>query len=536
MNTACLIRHTSRGKVEGLLPLTGETLKWLGIPYAAPPVRKKRWRAPQPYAPWEGVRTAKKLSPVSLQRQGDAVIGSEDCLYLNIYRPNTEENGLPVLFFIHGGNNQTGAGEMMDGDAMAIALNAVVVTINLRLNALGWLTLPVLKRGDSYGDSGNFGLLDILSALNWTAENIAAFGGDPGNITACGFSSGARDLLCMLISPAFRGKFARALTFSGGFTATDPEYGANIAARAIAPLAVADGMACSDEEAAQWLRTDDAAVRDWLYSISGKRLALLMPNAAIRMSVFPHLFADGRLIPKEGFAVLSDGKEGTIPMMCLSGGREFSAHLNNDLLFLKADFSDPEVAREYRFAAKYGGYLFGYINAEQNAKAFSAVPGHAPVYAGRCLWGMDPLVTDEYAAMRMGGTHGLDLYLIMGQECEDYAFSKNVWCDKNRKGREELAEIYRTYIRSFMRTGDPNSPGLPVWERWSGKGCLMRFDAGCQHARVAMTQETICEKAVFEELLQDTSLTSDRKRYLLANVLSGRFFSENLDKFYREHF
>ncbi|MGN1110068.1 MAG: carboxylesterase family protein, partial [Oscillospiraceae bacterium] len=103
----------------------------------------------------------------TFQKSGTQVIGSEDCLYLNIYRPDTGAEQLPVLFFIHGGNNQTDGGEMMDGDTMAAALDAVVVTINLRLNSLGWLNLPALKTGDPYEDSGNFGLLDILCALDW---------------------------------------------------------------------------------------------------------------------------------------------------------------------------------------------------------------------------------------------------------------------------------------------------------------------------------------------------------------------------------
>ena len=509
----------------------GKTISWLAVPYAAPPVRKRRWRAPLPHEGWKGVRPADKLSPPSLQLSDDTVIGSEDCLYLNIYRPNTDETGLPVLFFIHGGNNQTDSGEMMDGNAMAVALDAIIITINLRLNALGWLNIPALKTGDPYEDSGNFGLLDILAAMDWTAANIDEFGGDPENITASGFSSGARDLLCMLISPAFKGRFVRAITFSGGFTVADPEIGAHTAARAIAPLAVVDGKMASIGEAVEWILSDSSDVREWIYSVSGERLVALMPDAAIRMSAFPHLFADGNLIPREGFGVLHDGRGINVPLMCLSGGHEFDAHLNNDPMFIKADFSDAEVVREYRFASKYGGWLFGYINAEQNAKNFSQISGHAPVYAGRCMWGMDTAVTDDYASMRMGGTHGLDLYIIMGKEREDYAFSKSVWSEENRPGREELAELYRAYIRQFIRTGNPNGGDLPIWEQWSGDGCLMRFDADCNHASVAMTHEAVREETVFAELLKDDSLVLERKKYILAHVLNGRFFSEKLDEF-----
>jgi para-nitrobenzyl esterase len=346
----------------------------------------------------------------------------------------------------------------------------VVVTVNLRLNSLGWLNLPALKTGDPWEDSGNYGLLDILCALDWVRENIDAFGGDRENITASGYSSGARDLLCMLISPAFAGKFTKALTFSGGFTTTEPAFGEAVDAAAIAPLAVEDGMAPDLDAAAAWLRTAGQDVRDWLYSVSGERFGGLMAGAAIRMLVFPHLFADGALLPREGFDCLKAGKCFNVPMLCLSGGHEFDFPANNDPLFKNADFADPTVAAEYRFATKYGGYLFGYINAEQNAAAFSAVPGHAPVYAGRCLWGMDPAVTDDYAAMRMGGTHGLDLYLVMDIERAEYALSENVWRAENRPGRAALIDAYRQYIRAFLRTGDPNVPGQPRWDPWAGMG------------------------------------------------------------------
>ncbi|MGI6029594.1 MAG: carboxylesterase family protein [Candidatus Heteroscillospira sp.] len=531
MNASKLIRNTTCGPVEGKYTEGTATLSWLGVPYAAPPVGERRWRAPQPCEKWTEPRKALEFSPLSLQKSGSAVIGSEDCLYLNIYRPDSGDEKLPVLFFIHGGNNQTDGGEMMDGDVMAQSLEAVVVTINLRLNSLGWLNLPALKTGDPYEDSGNFGFLDILCALDWVRDNIASFGGDKDNITACGYSSGSRDLLCMLISPAFEGKFARCLTFSGGFTTTEPGFGEAVDARAIAPLAVEDGKAADLESAEAWLRTPGKDVRDWLYSVSGERFGGLMAGAAIRMRVFPHLFADGVLIPKEGFGVLKEGKCLNVPMLCLSGGHEFDFPANNDPLFKTADFTDPKVVEEYRFATKYGGYLFGYINAEQNAEAFTAIEGHAPLYAGRCLWGMNPEVTDEYAAMRMGGTHGLDLYLVMGIERDAYALTENVWSEKNRPGRQELIGIYRRYIHSFIRTGDPNCAGLPVWEPWQGEGGIMTFDAGCDKAKVAMSDKVVRQSEVFAELAADRSLPADRKDYILKNVLNGRFFSNELDEF-----
>ena len=537
---------TSKGALEGAVDASSGAFLWLGIPYAEPPVGKLRFRAPVPKAPWEGVRKADVFGPVSVQRAKDgSVIGSEDCLYLNVYRPAGKEEDLPVFFFLHGGNNQTGSGADLNGGLFAKMLNAVVVSPTFRLNAPGWLDLPALKTGDPLEDSGNFGLLDIRLALLWTRENIRAFGGDPGNITACGYSSGGRDLLCMLLSPYFKGLFARAMTFSSGFTVTDPAYGKKTDAAALAPLAAEDGLAPDAEAAGELLLSRDEAsmtkVREWLMGLDEKRFGPLMAGAAIRMRVFPHLFADGALLPSDGFGAIRRGAYYRVPMLFLSGANEFAFQANNDPHFKGKDLSDPELLSEYRFAARYGGALFGYTNAEHNAEGFLRDPEHAPVWTGRCLWGTDPEVTDELAALTAGGSHGLDLYLLMDREREDYAKTENVWSAANRPGRDALREIYFRYLKNFIRTGDPNrGPGesgagageqLPRWKCWKDAehGFLMCFDAGKEEARVCGTENVIREPEVFAEIRKDESIPAERKAFLLGNVLNARFFSDRLD-------
>lgn len=529
-----LLRRVASGWLEGIRSPEHSVLCWLGIPYAAPPVGPLRWRAPQDPIPWEGIRPAKQFGPVSVQKQGTAVVGSEDCLYLNVFRPDTQET-LPVFFFIHGGNNQTDSGQLMDGPLMADALHAVVVTINLRLGALGWLNIKAIRTGDPLEDSGNFGLLDIKKSLSWVHENIQSFGGDAGNLTVCGYSSGSRDLLCMLISPLFRGSFSRAVTFSGGFTTTDPEKGASIATKALARLVVEDGKAPDLPSAAAWLDSASPEVRDYLMGVDALRFGPLMAGAAIRMAVFPHLFADGATIPKEGFQVLARGESYQVPMMVLSGGHEFTANANSDPAFQGADFTDPQVVEEYRFVTRYGSALFGYINGEQNAKAFSAQLGQPPVYAGRCLWGMNPEVTGELGSMRMGGAHGLDLFLTMGIERPSYAVTPEVFTSRNRPGREALAQVYRQYLSNFVHTGDPNGAGLPQWEPWDnreGGPKLLLLDADNTAPVVRMTADWVEEEKIFQEILADCTLPEDRKTFLMEHVLNGRFFSDNLDPFW----
>ena len=204
---------------------------------------------------------------MGIQLSGSDIIGSEDCLNLDIYRPNTDETNLPVLLFIHGGNNQTGTSSEIDARKLAVNANCIVVSINYRLGALGFNSLPALKTGDINEDSGNYTLLDIAKSLDWINENIEAFGGNPNNITASGFSAGDRDIMAMLISPIFEGKFQKAIAFSGGMTISDPEESAQIIAKAIAPLVIEDNVKETEEDAYNWLLTDDTEVKYYLYSL-----------------------------------------------------------------------------------------------------------------------------------------------------------------------------------------------------------------------------------------------------------------------------
>ncbi len=132
------------------------------------------------------------------------------------------------------------------------------------------------KTGDKNEDSGNYALLDMSKSLDWINENITGFGGNPKNITASGFSAGGRDVMAMLISPIFRGKFQKAISFSGGMTTADPEDSAKVIAKAIAPLVVKDKIKTTEDEAYNWLLTDGKDVKDYLYGLSADRLAIMM--------------------------------------------------------------------------------------------------------------------------------------------------------------------------------------------------------------------------------------------------------------------
>ncbi len=228
---------------------------YLGIPYAAPPVGELRWRPPQAPASWDGVRACVRYGPSCPQPQGDglslfALDGTdEDCLYLNVWTPRSAAAGglddvaegtgagstgqgddgaagqaadgaprLPVMVWIHGGGFSTGSGslDVYSGGNLA-RLGAVVVTINYRLGPLGFLAHPELSKEDPSGASGNYGLLDQIAALEWVRDNVAAFGGDPSNVTVFGESAGGMSICDLMVSPPAEGLFARAIVQSGPF-------------------------------------------------------------------------------------------------------------------------------------------------------------------------------------------------------------------------------------------------------------------------------------------------------------------------------
>jgi para-nitrobenzyl esterase len=223
---------------------------FLGVPYAAPPVGELRWRGPRPVEQWAGVRDATRLGSDCVQAIGrDAVlgggggivVGSEDCLVLNVYAPAGSQEALPVMVFLHGGAFTIGAGANYDPSRLAVEQGRVVVTVNFRLGALGWLAHPEFAaKGEGVG--GNWGLMDQQAALRWVQANIARFRGDPGDVTLFGESSGAWSACYLMTSPQSEGLFHRVILQSG--PCLEPHSLNPAAVEAVKGMAFAEGLGC----------------------------------------------------------------------------------------------------------------------------------------------------------------------------------------------------------------------------------------------------------------------------------------------------
>lgn len=519
-----IILSTTSGRYRGLS--RDGALVWRGIPYGAPPVGALRWRAPEDPAVHPGIRPALE-EITALQPKGHTVIGSEDSLNLDIYRPDTQETNLPILFYIHGGNNQMGSAAEFDGSLFAAREHAVVVAINHRLDILGFNPLPALHTGNQEEDSGNYALLDIRKALDWTINNAETLGGNPDNITLSGFSAGGRDVLAVLTSPIFKGAFQKAISFSGGFTLTDLEAAQNIYADKLAPLAVADGIKANQEEAARWLKSDSPDVKTYLYSLPSERLIQVFGNGNIRMTGFPHLFADGATLPEGGAstAAFTD-----VPLLLVAAKDEFTLFSTNDPYFAKAKkesllFTDPEWRKQIDFTNRYGNALYNYSNTDAVVHTLQG-KYHSPVYIADISWGDDAALVGSQFANEWGAHHGIFLPLLTDKPVYTSKLYPEPFIDA---GPQALSKALQHYIGQFLRTGNPNGNGQPQWNPVGDKGNRLILTADKEHALIKEIQKQPDEDKILDDLAKDDTVTAEEKETILRRVLNGRWFSQKLD-------
>ncbi|HFU4218069.1 TPA: carboxylesterase family protein [Streptococcus suis] len=516
----------SSGEIKGKKDSTTATIEWLGIPYAAEPVGELRWKAPQPVEKWEGSFDATEIGSPFIQISKGEVVGSEGALNLDVVRPDNTEANLPVIVFLHGGNNQTGHAQEIKGNGFVNDINAVYVSINYRLGALGFNPLEALKTGTDEENSGNYTLLDIAAALDWVEENIEVFGGDKDNVTLAGFSAGGRDVMATLISPLFKDKYDKAISFSGGMTLADETDSQDIFATAIALLVVEDGIKSTELEAKEWLLSNDRQVADYLYGLSAERLASLMGNAGIRMSVFPHLYKDGVVIPKEGF---DTSNYNDVPLLLITGTSEFSLFTAFDPYFVNSVtdgslFSDADKLKEFVFAETYGSALYRLSNTVDSARKMQGTY-KSPIYIGEISYG-DNAETAPKTAQLLGAFHGVFEPLL--QQPSNYATF--IGEDFNSEGAKQLSQQFKAYLKGFITSSNPEGEKLPQWEEWTTDGSqIMKFDASLEKAEIEMGEDSQTAEDIVANLRADSTLSADKKQVLIDNVLNGRWFSQPLD-------
>ncbi|HEY3841237.1 MAG TPA: carboxylesterase family protein [Bryobacteraceae bacterium] len=463
----------------------GQVDRFLGVPFAAPPVGDLRWKAPSPPQSWSGIRDAtvpaSECTQLQNTKNGQVVTGSEDCLYLNIYRPaNARPRQLiPVFVFIHGGLNHRDSANDYDPTEMVAKTGIIVVTIDYRLNVFGFLALPSLDSEAGEPSSGNFGLLDQQAALRWVRDNILGFGGDPTNVTVGGESAGGIDLCANLASPNAAGLFHKVIMESLYCPAAPHDE----ALATSAPVAVAAG--CPDpQSAAACLRSKSAAdvlkAAEPLNPIVGGDSAI--PGKGSGFNASPNFGND--ILPLKPSDALASGQWNWSSVLLGSNHDEAAlfvapAMIGKVKLPLSVEGYQAVVGFQYgSFApsvlAEYG--LAHYVNpfiayadevTDDSPLGCALTPLSQTLSATTQTYRFE---FDDDAAPTPGGEAsgqlpGLSLGAYHGSELQ-YLFKMTKLPGPQTGPQQQLSEQMIQYWGNFVKTGNPNGSGLPVWPRY----------------------------------------------------------------------
>ena len=486
------------GKLRG--EVSGELNVFKGIPYAQPPIGTGRWKPPVSMVSWNGVRDARQFGTACFQPKprAESIYAdeppkmSEDCLFLNIWTPRSARKA-PVFVWIHGGALTSGASSiaMYDGSKMANR-GVVVVSINYRLGILGYLAHPQLSAESPDKISGNYGLLDQIEALRWIQTNIAAFGGDPANVTIAGESAGALSVMHLMTSPPARGLFAKAIAQSAYMISLPelkrPNHGEQAAEDIGARLATAIGA-----PDLAMLRSMDA---------------VKMVESAVRTGYFPMSTVDGRILPRQIVDAFERGEQAKVPI--LAG---FNAGEIRSLRILIPPLPTDPAAYESTIRSRYADLadrflqLYPSTNLEESILAIT----RDAMYG----WTAEKLVRSQTAlgqsgflylfdhgypaaeAARLHAFHAAEIPYVFGTIDRTSARWPKI---PSTAAEQSLSDAMLDYWTSFARAGSPRAARQPDWPAYGSTRAYMHF-AGTpkseQHLMPGMFElkdEVVCRR------------------------------------------
>ena len=480
-----VVVDTDVGRLAGLR--TGDVLSFKGVPFANPPLGPLRWRMAEPCRPWTGTRDATRygfvcpqiISRVEAFTGGMMGAQSEDCLFLNIWTPGCDSARRPVMIWIHGGGFVTGAGSQRTYDGRHLATrDVVVVTINYRMGAFGFLNLSDATDGRAPG-SGAEGLGDQVLAQEWVRRNVAAFGGDPGNVTIFGESAGGMSVAALLATPSARGLFHKAIPQSGAADICyDRERSARVARAWLDALGLDDRAKLAEIPTEAILKAQTRLLVAALSGRDTRKLGGLPFQPTI----------DGALLPQRPINTLRANAAKNIPLLTGTTREEWKLFTaaNPRLRLMTAKGLSERVTRlESTTAAAMlqaydEGSPFERFNAIMTDKTFTvpmvrlldAQVMQAPQYAYRFDW-RSPLLGGI-----MGSCHALELGFVFGTHGQKLA--------KSFFGSGPIAETLSSTMMdcwtTFARTGNPSTAATGAWPRYSEDRDVMIFGDGAPHA------------------------------------------------------
>ena len=545
------LRHPPAGDVVGFAD-QHNTFAWLGVPFAKPPVGDLRWRAPQPLPRWRDERRALAFSPPCAQLKTlttfdkHATTGSEDCLYLNIWSPALASKRLPVMVWIHGGGDTMGSAEATPGSHLAGAEHVVVVSLQYRLGVFGWFSHPALRHAETPTDaSTNFGLLDLVAGLQWVHDNIAAFGGDPANVTIFGESSGGHDVMALMAAAPAKGLFQRAISESGSVHATPPSEAENYLDDAdaglpfssrelINNLLISDGAKDRAAAKARQQAMDDQTLLVYLRAKTPKQLLAVVTGVSTGMYDWPVVIRDGYVVPdKPAMRVFADPAQyNAVPVM-LGGNRdEYKLFMMGDPDLTTTRFG---VVPKIKDLAAYNR-ITGYYSARWRAEAQGEVAAllHKnqgdTVYTYRFDWDDEPSYGPVNLHDLWGAGHSVEINFVFGDDVTTgvpFVRSKS-----NGPGRDALSRAMMGYWAAFARDGAPGNggdPANPVWQPWHETGPSLMILNSPDHGGVRMSDDRQRIADIKARLRTDAALATPEAR---CKLYAGLFHAGFGDRVY----
>ena len=521
-------RTLPQGQILGYADAATGAHAWRAIPFAKPPVGALRWRAPRPPEAWTGQRLATGQAPwcpqilnpldgVKKERYGE-IAGQEDCLYLNIYAPPMSAQAaasakLPVMMWIHGGGNTWGRAEAYDGAALAARFKVVVVVVQYRIGALGWMAHAALREGGTLADdaSPNFGTLDQIRALEWIAKDITVFGGDPGRVTIFGESAGGQNVAALLTSPRAKGLFHRAIVQSGSFDST--------------PIAEAEGLTGDKPQAARLIAPKIVGAGQ---AVTGQTLRAAPLKAVFsafktdKGEIEPiRIIADGLVLPAQGLRSVLDRPADFNAVPVITGTNRDEMKLFNALnpkyvtyvLGALPKARDPAL---YDAVSAYPSRNWR-LNAVDRPATQMVAGGHAPVWAYRFDWDEEGKVLVTDLGHLLGAGHSLEIPFVFGHFHLLGSFDKYAFTKANAPGRLALSDAMMSYWVNFAATGDPGrgvDGRQPTWGAWTttaGAPTLMLLDSP-KGGGVRMSADRESATRIVSDLLADKRFATQADR------------------------
>ena len=542
------------------------TFQWLGIPYAQAPMGSLRWKAPRSLEnendqvkAIEFSNPCPQVESISIDKKGEGeFLGSEDCLFLNIFAPKniSSDNKLPVMFWIHGGGNTSGEAGSYDFSKLAAAHDLVIVSINYRLGFLGWFYHPsfAATSNDQGDKSGNFGTLDQIMALKWVRKNIEDFGGDKNNVTIFGESAGGHNVFALLSSPLAKGLFHKAISQSGATNSFNTKEASKFfdnkesslltsSKEVISKLLVASGKSKDSFEAniAQESMNEFKLMEE-MQSIELSEIFKVYKeienSKQAGKKMIPRVLSDGYVLPKRGLKYNKKSYYNDVPVI-------FGTNRDETKLFaaMQSDYSTSVLNRlviirnqeMYDLTANYASNNWK-ISAVDNPARAMISSGKQDVFAYRFDWDeQGKLLWMDFSKI-FGAAHAMEIPFITGT-MKLLGIERFMFNNENLPDAIRLSIAMQSYWAEFAYNGSPGKGrdnSLPAWSSWSTSGDKIMILDSENDQGIVMKDFELNRLDEFKRLYADSRIKKEKTKCRFLKNLVENAYEKNAIAFYND--